>query len=149
MSKWQPTMASCYNNLPTLVDEYTKLKNMSMSTPTSTEVELLCRVPRSVEECERIPGCERIGLDNYVTATQAFLETGPFVLITQLCNTQTLPSKEVCIKYDEELAPLRAAFTETHPLRQNLHKLYMDKCGRPNDLEAYLTAQSVDFNTLK
>lgn len=144
------TSTQLCGNLPTLVDEYTKLKNMPTGSGVGQEfTELLCTVPRSVEECERIPGCALIGLDNYVTATHAFLETGPFVLLPQLCNTQTLPSRHVCVKYDEELAPLRAAFTETHPLRQNLHKLYMDKCGRPNGLESHLTAQSEDFNTLK
>ncbi len=138
-------------NLPTLVDDYTKLKNMPTG-QTAGVTELLCAVPRTVEQCENIPGCARIGFDNYVTATHAFLEAGhsvPFVLLPLLCNTQTVPSKHVCMNYDHELAHLRGAFTEKHPLRQNLHKLYMDKCGRPYGFESYLASQSVDFNTLK
>jgi hypothetical protein len=101
-----------------------------------------CSIPTTEEQCNRIPGCASIGLEDYVESWN-YVRRSP--LDGHLCdpNQPTLPVG-VCMK-DTDLAPLRTALTTEHPLRQNLHNLYMQKCGSHESIRKRLS-QFPDFS---
>lgn len=94
----------------------------------------VCKIPATEQECAQIPGCQRIGLEHYVDSWNYVKNSE---LVAEMCTAPESLSRERCLQ-DSDLANLRAALASNHPLRQNLHHLFMEKCGTHEDLRQRL-----------
>jgi hypothetical protein len=94
----------------------------------------LCVIPQREDECAQIPGCKRVGIDHYAESWNYIKDSK---LVESMCTAEGPLQRETCLQ-DTDLARLRGALAIEHPLRQNLHQLFMEKCGSHEDLKVRL-----------